>query len=325
MEPRVSFVVPNYNYGRYVAQAIDSLLGQTFRALEILIIDDASTDNSHGVLQRYGADPRVRLIHHGQNHGHLQTYNEGLALAAGEFVGILSADDYALRRDGVERQVTILDANPRVGFVYSAHVYVDEHGNQFRIMRPWTADRVREGLAEFADLVFGNYIANSGTLVRRSCHDELGAYDLALPHTADWELWLRLAAHHQVAYIAEPLYAYRIHGTNMSVFRHSPALANQQVLLMLEKAYAALPPDAAPALHEMRSTVVNRALLATSWGDRSLGRIGRAWRGLLDAALRSPSLLRTRLFYRFLIRTALLTLLGPQRYERIARLRDEVG
>jgi glycosyltransferase involved in cell wall biosynthesis len=321
MEPRVSFIVANYNYARYVGKAIDSLLSQTFRAIEVIVIDDCSTDDSRDVLKCYEADPRVRVIYHEQNKRNIATYNEGLVLARAEYVGLMGADDFALRPDAVERQVSVFDAHPEVGYVYSSHTYVDEVAAPFRLFQPWAADYVRDGLTEFRELLTKNYIPHSGTLVRRTAHDALGLYDPSLPHAGDWEMWLRLATRYRVGYIADSLYAYRIHGANLSVAGHSPRYANRQILLTLEKAFAALPMDAPPMLRAMRPSAIHHALLATTWGDRSLGRVSRAWIGLVDAALRSPSLIMTRMFYGAVARTALLSLMGEQRYAGLATWR----
>jgi glycosyltransferase involved in cell wall biosynthesis len=321
MPPRVSYLIASYNYGRYVAQTIDSLLTQTFQDLEVIVIDDCSPDNSREVLQRFATDPRVRLVFHATNQGNIRTYNEALALARGEFMGIVGSDDYALRTDATARQVAVFDAHPRVGFVYSAHTYVDEHSQPFRVFKPWADDYVRDGLAEFRDLAFRNYVPHTGTLVRRAAHDQLGVYDLSLPHAADWELWLRIAGRFQVGYVAEPLYAYRIHGQNMSVARHGPAHANREIKEAVEKGFQALPADAPADLRALRSSAVQHVLMATTWGDRSLGRTRRAWQGLADAAWRAPSLLTTGMFYSAVVRTAMLTALGHQRYQRLATWR----
>jgi glycosyltransferase involved in cell wall biosynthesis len=323
VNPRVSFIIACYNYGRYVGEAIDTLLAQRFDALEIIAIDDCSTDDSRRVLERYAADePRVRVAFHERNQGHIRTYNEGLAMARGEFMAIFGADDFALRDDAVADQVAIFDANPRVGFVYGAHTYVDENGTPFRTFQPWGEDYVRDGLTEFADLAFQNYVPHSGTLVRRACHEAVGDYDPALPHAGDWELWLRIAGRYQVGYVAEPLYAYRVHGRNMSVARYSPQHANGEVVMAIAHGFDALPPDAPAELRGLRSAAIRQALLATTWGDRSLGRVRRSWEGLLDAARREPGLLASRQFYGAAARTALLTLVGHQRYQRLSRWRD---
>jgi glycosyltransferase involved in cell wall biosynthesis len=325
MDPRVSVIVTCYNYGRYVGEAVDSLLGQTFPALEVIVIDDASPDNSADVLRsRYSDNPRVRLVLHEHNQGHIRSYNEGLSMARGEFMGVLAADDFVLRPDAVARQVAVFDAQPRVGFVYSAFSMVDEHSKPFRSFEPWPADYVRDGFTEFRELLSKNYVPHSGTLVRRSCHDQLGLYDVELPHAGDWDLWLRVAAIADVGYIAEPLYAYRVHGSNMSIKKYSPAHENGEVLRTVEKAFASLPADAPPDIRAMRETAIDHALMKTTWGDRSLGRTRRAWGGLLDAAKRRPGLLMKPLFYSHGLKLALLTLVGHSRYERLSNRRTQL-
>src|SRR5438874_9681477 len=107
MMPRVSILVPSYNYGAFITQAVDSLLSQTLQDLEVIVIDDASRDNTPAILQRYAGEVRVRVVRHEQNQGHLRSYNEGLQLARGRYVGIVSADDYCLRSDALERQVAV--------------------------------------------------------------------------------------------------------------------------------------------------------------------------------------------------------------------------
>jgi glycosyltransferase involved in cell wall biosynthesis len=321
MEPRVSFVIANYNYGRYVARSIDSLLAQTFPSLEIIVIDDCSQDDSRKVLEGYVNEPKVRLIFHSRNLRNIASYNEGLKLARGEFVGIVCADDFCLRPDAVARQVAVFDAYPRAGLVYAAQMYVDEQGAPFRAFIPWAADYVRDGLVEFADLAFRNYIPNTGTLVRRAAHDLLGLYDPALPHAGDWDLWLRIATRFPVGYVAEPLYAYRIHGRNMSVVAHSPRQANREIALAVQKGFDALPAEAPAGLRRLRRPATQSVLLATNWGDRGLGRVRRSWEGLLDAAVRCPSLLANGMFYGAAGRTALLTVLGHRRYQRLASWR----
>jgi hypothetical protein len=315
--PRVTFVVPCYNYGHYVGHAIDSLLAQTFEALEVIAIDDASTDDSRQVLERYADDPRVRLVLHERNQGHIRSYNEGIALARGEFVGLLSADDLCIARDAVARQVDVFDAHPNVGFVYSSYCFVDGTGKVTYVWQPWDADYVRGGVEEFAELISKNYIPASGTLVRRSGHEALGVYDPDLPHAGDWELWLRLCTRYEVGYILDPLYAYRTHDSNMNHAKISPAEGNRQCVLTMQKAFDALPATAPAALRGMRRTALQRAWLLTSAHDRTRGFTRRSWQGLLDAARQSPSLLVAPRFHAALLRLVLLTVFGQRSHERL--------
>jgi glycosyltransferase involved in cell wall biosynthesis len=317
-EPRVSFVVACYNYGRFLAQAVDSLLGQSFEAVEVIVIDDASTDDSGRVLERYATDSRVRVVRHTRNRGHICSYNEGLALARGEFIGVVAADDFCVHPDAVARQVAVFDRHPEVGFVYAACLFADENGHGVWINRPAPVDYVRAGWQEFAGLVFKCDIPHSGTLVRRSCHEEIGFYNPRLPHAGDWEMWLRLAARWSVGYIAEPLFAYRIHSTNMHHSRVSPRQATAEHVLTVENAFKALPPEAPEALQQLRPAALRRAHLRSSAIECSSGRTRRAWVGLADAVQRQPRLLRTSALYVAVAKIVVLTVCGHATYNRLA-------
>jgi glycosyltransferase involved in cell wall biosynthesis len=320
MAPRISAIVRSHNYGRFVGQAIDSLLQQRV-PIEILVIDDQSSDDTRAVLSRYASEPRVRVVLHDRNAGNIATANEGFALASGDIVTLVDADDFCVSPDAMARQLAVLDADERVGMVYTAQLYVDECGEAFRTFVPWATDYVRDGLVEFADLAFRNYVAVSGTFVRRDHVLATGGFDADLPHAADWALWLRVAARARVGYLAQPLYAYRVHGRNMSVARHTPRQANDEIARAVARGFDALPATAPEELRCLRPAALRHVLLATHWGDRGLGRTRRAWLGLIDAALRAPSLLRTRAFHSALARTLVLTAIGRARYGRLASWR----
>ncbi len=317
MTPKVSFVVTCYNYARYLSQAIDSLLGQSFPELEVIAIDDASTDNSAHVLARYDDEPRVRAVVHERNRGHISSYNEGLALARGEYLGVLAADDFASSRDAVARQVALFEAHPTVGCVYSSYEMVDGDGRATEIAQPWQEDYVAPGLDEFRRLVWLNYIPHSGTLVRRACHEALGWYDERLPHSGDWDLWLRVATRYDVAYVAEPLYAYRVHDANMSHSKITPAQAMDELLLALDRNFALLPSsNGAGDLRELWPQARRQALLSQVWLDLARGRTGRSWAGLVAATMRSPRLLFDRAYLAAVLRAGALSLVGGDRYRR---------
>jgi GT2 family glycosyltransferase len=325
IEPRVSFVIPAYNYAHYLPRAIDSLLDQTFDALEVIVVDDASKDNTREVVERYADDPRVRAIHHAENKGNIFTYNDGISAAAGEFVGLLSADDFCLRRDAVEQQVAVFDANPHVGFVHTAFDIVDEADTHAWTFRAWPSDCVRSGLEEFERLCFDCYVSASGTLVRAACHAELGAYDPRLPVSADWDLWLRLCTRYDVGFVAEPAFAYRVHQTNMHHSGTSPNRATSNHVLTIERAFAALPASAPENVLRLRSAAIENALLVYSSDARRGGRAGASWRGLVDAARQSPGLMLRPRWYGAAARTGVLALLGRSRYEQLAEHRAKSG
>jgi glycosyltransferase involved in cell wall biosynthesis len=316
MKTQVTLLVPAYNYGRFIAQTLDSLLSQTLRDLELIVIDDASRDETPDIVLRYASDPRIRVVRHEQNQGHINSYNEGLAMARGQYVGIVSADDYCLRPDALERQVALFTENPRVGMVYSAHVMHDPDGRLTRVGHG-AADAVRSGFDEFRSLMWGNYILHSGALLRRDVQSALGPYDPNLPQSGDWDLWLRAAAGYDVGYIAEPLYAYRLHRSNMQSKGIPPARQAEQNVRTLEKAFAALPPDAPADLWQMRAAAVRHALLQTAWFDLRNGRARRGWQAVLYALGQEPTLLASGELWRYLARLGALTCLGRAAYARL--------
>lgn len=309
MRPQASFVVASHNYGRFVAQAVDSLLSQSCESLEVIVIDDGSIDDTQEVLARYAVEPRVRVICHQQRQGHIRTYNEGLAIAEGRFVGLLSADDYCLDLGAVERQIRVFEEHPSVGMVYSAFVLAKGGGTMMKTI-PWPEDYVRSGIEEFRNLMWSNYIPASGTLVRREVQAELGGYEPLLPHCADWDMWLRAAARHDVGYIAEPMYAYRVHDSNMSHATVPPAQAADELVLALERGFDALPTVFPDDIGRARAGALRHALLQTVWVDYWHARRARSWQGLVHALRRRPSMLGHREFWSLVPRLLMMTALG---------------
>ncbi|MEX1254784.1 MAG: glycosyltransferase [Dehalococcoidia bacterium] len=316
MKPKVSFVVTSYNYEGYIGEAIDSLLNQTLKELELIVIDDVSTDGTADVLARYESDPRVRVVRHERNMGHIWSHNEGIALARGDYVGSIDADDFATRDDAVARQVALFERYPNVGFVHCAHKVVDSTGRERSVSQFSDHDLVVDGLDEFTRLIEFDYVLHSGTLVRRTCLEQLGGYDQRLPNTADWDLWLRIATVSAVGYVAEPCYAYRVHDNNMSHAKATPGQAIDENLLVVDRNFALLPPSAAE-LAALWRPARRRALFLQLWYDLSHLRKSRAWRGLAAMLSRSPAVLLDSRFYTSFVRVLVLTVAGGRAYRRL--------
>jgi glycosyltransferase involved in cell wall biosynthesis len=215
MAPTVSFVVPCFRLAHLLGDCLGSILGQSFRDLEVLVMDDRSPDNTAEVAASF-ADPRVRYILNEKNLGHLRNYNAGIELARGRYVWVISADDRLRVPYIVERYVAVLDAEPSVGFAFCPAITWDGTAEG----EVWSAhgkDDVVFRNHEFTrKLLQANCVSAPTGLVRRSAYDKTGLFPLDLPFAGDWYLWLALALHFDVAYFAEPMVNYRVHDLNMT-------------------------------------------------------------------------------------------------------------
>ena len=216
----VSVVIPCYNYGHFLEDAVTSALDdQEGVDVRVLIIDDASPDDSAEVARKIAArDPRIEVIVHAANKKNIATFNEGLLeWADGDYCVLLSADD-RLTPGALRRARDLLDANPNVGFVYGRALWVT-HGAPLPTARTrvrgwsvwpgqwWLERRFRD--AE-------NPITTPEVVVRTSLQRRVGGYDARLPHAADMEMWMRLAANADVGFIRGVDQAYyRLHEENM--------------------------------------------------------------------------------------------------------------
>jgi Glycosyl transferase family 2 len=210
-------VIPCYNYGRYLPECVQSVLDQADVSVDVLIIDDASPDGSAAVARRLAAgDTRVRTICHEVNRGHIATYNEGLAQAAGDYAVLLSADD-RLTPGCLARATSLMEAYPSVGLVYGFPLdFSDDSLPPARAVptgwiiwpgREWIAHRCRSG---------HNVLRSPEAVIRTRVLRAIGYYRADLPHTADFEMWMRAATVADVGYIvgADQAY-YRLHSQNM--------------------------------------------------------------------------------------------------------------
>jgi len=211
--PAVTVHVPCHDYGRYLDDALASLLAQTCTDWEAIVTDDASTDDTAAVMARHD-DPRIRPVHHRENRGHLATYNEGLALATAPYFVILSADD-RYHPEFLERALAVLDANPDVGLAFTDAEHIDETGEVIGIATTTLApdvDWVREVSLE---MMLHPFIPGGAVVARTAALRELGGFDADLPHSTDTYLWRRLAFRGPVAHVGGRLYQYRLHGASM--------------------------------------------------------------------------------------------------------------
>ena len=225
--PTVSVVVPCYNYGRFLPAAVRSALDQSGVEVDVLVVDDASTDDSAEVAAALAAaDPRVSVLVHETNAGHIQTYNDGLARAKGEYVALLSADDL-LTPDSLSRSVALMEQHPEVGLTYGpVATFVDQPPPLAPVRATWTVWEGEEWLRRVCRRG-RNTIVNPEALMRTSVLRRIGGYDPAHPHAADLNLWLRAATIARIGRVNGPVQAcYREHGGNMHRTRFAGVLTD---------------------------------------------------------------------------------------------------
>lgn len=209
-DPLVSICIPTYNYAHYLRQAINSCLSQSYKQIELIIVDDASTDNS-GELIRSFNDSRIRFLENPVRLGLVENWNKTLSLVRGEIVKFLFADDY-LVEDAIERIVKVFE-NPDVALVFSAATVVDAQGKQTYVHQPYPKERHLRGLDEIKRcLKKGNYIGGpSSVAIRTSIMERAGRFDEALRFHADLQMWLRIMLKGDAYFLAEPLVYIRQH------------------------------------------------------------------------------------------------------------------
>jgi len=237
--PTVSVVVPCYNYGRFLPAAVQSVLEQDAVNLDIIIVDDASTDNSAQVAFGMAVDePRIRVIRHDMNMGHIATYNDGLSRATGDYVVLLSADDL-LAPGSLARSAALMEAHPEIGLVYGFPCEFSDVPPPTRPRRTsWTLWSGHEWVKLMCSRG-SNIIMNPEAVVRRSVLDQLIGYRNDMPHAADMDFWLRAASISGVGRVNGPAQAYyRVHGGNMHLTDFGAVIddikARRQVFEQLE-------------------------------------------------------------------------------------------
>ncbi len=218
--PKVSVILPVYNGQDYLAEAIDSVLSQSFGDFELIIINDGSTDSSAEIFENLD-DPRIRFFQQ-TNKGLPATLNRAISLARGEYIARQDQDDVSFRHR-FEQQIVFLDANPDVGIVgTSAEIWV---GNSLsnRFLRHPTDD----ALLKFG-LLFDNHFVHSSVMIRRAAFDYLGGYseDFLRQPPEDYELWSRIMKKYRVANLPDVLLKYREVEGSMSRTGVNPFLPN---------------------------------------------------------------------------------------------------
>lgn len=228
-DPKVSVIIPNYNYSQYLGEAIDSVLVQTVSDTEIIVVDDGSTDGSKEVLESYGE--RITAVFQ-QNQGVSAARNHGVSLSKGEFVAFLDADDAWLPAK-IERLLALFSDDPEIGLAHGGVVEIDGNGNELIEKIDGREGSVSLDLLRFeGPVILGG---GSGLMVPRRVFDEVDGFDTRLSTSADWDLFYQISRRYRVGFVPEVLLKYRVHASNMH--RNIGAMEHD-MLIGFEKAFA---------------------------------------------------------------------------------------
>jgi glycosyltransferase involved in cell wall biosynthesis len=208
MSELFSVVIPTYNYGRFVTEAVASALAQTHPAVEVIVIDDGSTDDTRQRLAPFM--DRIRYIFQA-NQGLSAARNTGIREARGDWIALLDSDDVWHPRK-LELQARCLADHPDVALLGTGQAAAIESG--------WPAVDVAGDLpmrrVSLRDLVLAAPFGPSSVVIRKKCFDRAGLFDPGLRSAEDRDMWVRIAAHYPAAHLPLPLFWYRLHGSNMS-------------------------------------------------------------------------------------------------------------
>ncbi|HEY2385120.1 MAG TPA: glycosyltransferase [Terriglobia bacterium] len=207
--PKVSVVMPVYNAEKYVTKAIDSILNQTLKDFEFIIVDDGSTDRTPAILESYAASDSRVILHRQPNCGLIATLNRACSLAQGSYIARMDADDISLP-PRLEKQVHYLEHHPEVGVLGT---WIQDIGAADEPGPIWPLPTTPATIRWF--LMFGNCIAHPSVMARREIIQNLG-YRPEAPHVEDYDLWIRASALTAVANLPEVLLRYRVRGESAS-------------------------------------------------------------------------------------------------------------
>lgn len=279
--PTVSVVIPTYNTAGYVTRAVDSVLAQTYQDLEIIVVDDGSTDATRERLAPYGN--RIHYLYQ-ENQERAAARNTGIRYAQGEYVAFLDADDYWLPSK-LEQQVAAFDKHPETGMVYSQVYVVDRHGHCLHTSGRGTGGKPELPPTIFCKLLVGNLVPSPTPLIRRDGIEKIGGFDTEVIPCEDHDYWVRLSRHFSIIGLEQPLACYQPSGPAL-LRKMAAKNAQDAVVRLVEKQR-----DASLCPPSNWSLALALAWFTGAIVDLGLGRIAEGQARLDKALVGEPHLL----------------------------------
>ncbi len=231
--PYVSVVMPCFNHDRFVGESIQSILNQSHSQLQLIIVDDCSSDDSRQVILDFAKrDPRVTVVFHDRNRGASRSRNDGIRMAEGDFIAFCDADDLWLPNK-LAVQLDQLHQHAGYGVAYCDATIVDETGRpvgsqRFSQMFPPPAN---PSGSLFADLCLRNFINTQTVMIRKDCLAHGDLFDEKIKWVEDWWCWISLSRRHLFYYSTQPLAMYRVHTQSTCVTQRAGYDANRYKVL----------------------------------------------------------------------------------------------
>jgi glycosyltransferase involved in cell wall biosynthesis len=225
--PKVSVVMPVFNGEKFLKEAIDSILNQTFTDFEFIIVNDGSTDNTRNIIQNYN-DHRIKLLNNKSNLGISRAANIGIKASCGIYIARQDADDISMP-ERLEKEASFLDQNKNVGLVGTYYFVINENCKILNTIKCLTKSiELRKKLLE------GNQFGHGTTMFRKEYIDKIGVYREEFKLAEDFDFYLRISEIYDVANIPEPLYKWRLNIKSVSVAKK--ALEDKYASLAIELA-----------------------------------------------------------------------------------------
>lgn len=224
--PKVSVLLTSFNHEKYICEAIDSVLNQTFADFELIVLDDASTDNSWYLISQY-SDPRVKAFRNTMNYDAKYKLNNAISeLSAGEYVAIHHSDDVWVP-DKLEKQIAILDAHFEVGAVFTSTLAIAENGSPLTDEKHFYSnvfEQPNRTRHEWLKFFFsrGNALCHPSALIRKSCFEDCGLYRLEMGQVPDLDMWMRLCLKYEIYVLPEKLVRFRVRDNEANASGNRP-------------------------------------------------------------------------------------------------------
>lgn len=310
MKPDVSIIMPVLNGERYIRTAIESILDQTFRNYELVVIDDGSTDATPAIVASFSERMAIRYVRHAERLGIPRSMNDGVSHASGDFIAFLDHDDTWFP-EFLETQRAYLAEHPDVAMVHSDFQTIDGDGNVIEDSVALRRGRSRPSGNVFRELFLDSFVVGNSVLIRRECFTKVGLFDESM-RWGDYHMWMRIARHYRVDYVGRVLTRYRQHATQSTRTTVSVSRTNEDsVGLMAVRKILEAYPEAGREIGE----AAIRKRLARLYSDlavsrQSQGALSNARWCYGKAIALSPLEFRNHLLYA-------TTLLKPSRLDAV--------